>query len=68
MDEVNKRYGFESIQESHDVPEIALLIEGYDEFDHVMRQSVSNAQDADVMVLTKRRDSHFFLDLFLYPK
>jgi hypothetical protein len=61
MDEVNKRYGFERIQESHDIPEI-------DEFDLVMRQSVSNAQGADVMVLTKRRDLHLFLDLFLYPK
>ena len=64
MDEVNKRYGFENIQESHDIPEIALLIE-YDEFDLVVRQSVSNAQGADVMVLTKRRDKHFSL-IFSY--
>jgi hypothetical protein len=64
LDEVDRRYGVRNLQESHDITEIASRIAGYDEFDLVMRQSVSNAQGADVMVLSKRLDGHLFLDLY----
>jgi hypothetical protein len=63
MEELDKRYGAEN-QESLDSSEIAGRTAGYDEFDLIMRQCINNAQGPDVMVLSKRKDDHLFLDLY----
>ena len=48
-----------------DAVEIAKLVEGKNEYDLVLRQTISNVQGADVLVLSKRsKDQNANLDLY----
>lgn len=66
LNEVNDRYGNERTKARHqpDAYEIAKLLENKDDYDLVLRQSVSNAQGADVMVLSRRGTEEATVDLY----
>jgi ABC-type oligopeptide transport system ATPase subunit len=66
-EEVTKRYQKEQEKNraQNDIAEIAVLLQGKKEYVLVMRQTVSNAQGADVLVLSKRfNKSEATLDLY----